>query len=488
MGQKERSNAPLPSKVSRYDVLLLLGEGGMGRVCLGRIAGPGGFERLVAIKLLHEHLGRRRGFVEMFLDEARVAARIRHPNVVPVLEVGEDNGQYFIAMDYVSGETLARSMNRLHKHDRRLPAQVAAHLISSACEGLHAAHELRGPSGDLLGVVHRDVSPENLIIGYDGTLRVTDFGVVKFAEQSFETAPGTWKGKAGYLAPELIEGRPIDRRADIFGLGIVLWEASMGRPLFRSDNPFKSAELIRACTVPLPRSIDPEYPPELEKIVLKALSRSPDDRHSTARELGEELRRWIASTGQMVGPVEIEHFMGALFDQRKRRRHEMERRASTMQPIKQPPPAPAKPVPLEPIQAESLLDRSEARGWNDNAGGLSSDSGAAQAGDFGDRHLEDDPLLDALISAHSAPPPPGAPPAREVAPSPTPLAFTGEPPREESRSIWPMVMAAIALLLVSAAVAFYVKSAERAERGQNFQRVSVPEIDPHGTKAPDAGR
>lgn len=491
-GRKERAHAPLPPKIGRYEVLVLLGEGGMGRVCLARVIGPGGFERLVAVKLLHEHLGRRRGFVDMFLDEARVAARIRHPNVVPVLEVGEDAGQHFIAMDYVSGETLARAMNRLHKHDRRLPSAVAAHLVWGACEGLHAAHELLGPTGESMGVVHRDVSPENLIIGYDGTLRVTDFGVVKFDDQSWETAPGTWKGKAGYLAPELIEGRPIDRRADVFGLGIVLWESTLGRPLFRSENPFQSAELIRSNKVPAPTSIDPSFAPELETIVLKALAQSPDDRYPTARALGEDLRMWIASTGHMVAPLEIETFMGALFAERKKRRVEMERRASSMQLPREPKPAALSGTQLEPIRPESLLDKSGSKAWDRNniePPSTAASDGASPVAEERDE-LADDPLLDALvsnISDHNAgyQPPPRAlprPPTDEGA-SASVWASEGAAPRE-TRARWPLVVIALIVIGALGAIAFFALQLNDPAGDQDYRRVSKPETDPHGTKAP----
>lgn len=453
----------------------------MGRVCLGRTIGPGGFERLVAIKLLHEHLGRRRGFVEMFLDEARIAARIRHPNVVPVLEVGEDSGHHFIAMDYVSGETMARALSRLRKHERRMPLALAAHLAWAGSEGLHAAHELRGPDGSPLNVVHRDVSPENLIIGYDGTLRVTDFGVVKFADQSWETAPGTWKGKAGYLSPELIQGRPIDRRADVFGVGIVLWEATIGEPLFRSENPFTSAEKIRDAIVPPPSSIISDYPRALEEIVLRALAREPEQRFSTARELGEALRGWLAATGQQVTHVEVERFMGALFADRLRRRLDMERRASfasaqrSAVPSIDPEPVP-KTIAIEPIVAESLLD--SPRG---PLAGLDAPLSTPIPGEGSSDPAPavDDPLLSALMESSLPRANPADPNARPAQPPP-------REPEGPERS-WSWLWIALLLAAGAAAAVFFSRGGGSVDlvRDQTstsaYRRVSTPEIDPRGT-------
>lgn len=369
MASGKRPKTPLPPKIGRYQVICALGEGGMGSVCLTRVLGPGGFERLVAVKLLHDHLSRREGFVKMFLDEARIAARIRHPNVVPVLEVGDDDGRHFIAMDYVSGETLARALNRLHKHGRRLPYGLAAHLVWAASEGLHAAHELRDATGALLNVVHRDVSPENLIVGYDGAVRITDFGIAKANDQSSFTMPGTWKGKAGYLSPEQIQSQPVDRRADVFSLGIVLWECTLGRPLFKSDNPFTSAEKIREGRIPLPHSIEADYPPELEAIVMRALSTDPSVRFQTARSFGDELRRFLATLPQLIGPVEVEQFMANLFADRLQKRRDLEHRAAIAPSI--PPPrdpmgtqeAQQLTVPVEPLLAASLLEGQAGEEW-----------------------------------------------------------------------------------------------------------------------------
>jgi eukaryotic-like serine/threonine-protein kinase len=467
-GRKKSTGPPLPRSVGRYQILSLLGEGGMGRVCLGRMHGPGGFERLVAIKLLHDHLSRDGAFVQMFLDEARISARIRHPNVVDVIEVGEESGNFYIAMEYISGETLARAANRLAKQKRRLPPELAAHLVSQACEGLHAAHELRSPAGDDLCVVHRDVSPENLIIGYDGLLRVTDFGVVKAADRALETSPGTWKGKAGYLTPELIEGQQIDRRADIYCLGIVLWEVSIGRPLFRAENPFASAEKIRKNEVPLPSEIYRDYPERLEEIVLRALSPDPTARQPTARALGEELRRYVAESGKSFTPVDVEHFMGNLFEDRLARRQELERRAS----LGPPPPNPTVRLPtsdLAPIVGVSILESREDQLWE----GLSAfelSTPAPSRDEMEQPRARDDPLLDAMITA-------------------APRSQPEMRPPEVKRSRAPAIAISVVVLLTLVAVlaAFYRQRKSEATievpSAESYQRVSVPETDPKGTKA-----
>ncbi len=265
----------------------------------------------------------------MFLTEARIAARIRHANVVPVFEVGEDGSRYFLAMEYVSGETLDLVIGATWRR-QPFPLPLAAHLVSVAAEALHAAHELRDPTGALLGVIHRDVSPQNIIIGYDGVLRLTDFGVAKVNDQLGDTRPGSAKGKVPYMAPEQVMSGPLDRRVDVFALGIVLWETTVGRRLFKSKNDFITAANVQKTIVPQPSLLRKDFPPELEAIVLRALKKHPDERYSTAREFGDDLRRYLGSNGELITPVEVEHFMAALFLDRRKKRHEMERRAALL--------------------------------------------------------------------------------------------------------------------------------------------------------------
>src|SRR5688500_2262135 len=220
----------------RYRLCFELASGGMGTVYLARAEGPSGFEKLVALKRIHEHLAKDPRFVAMFLDEARLAARIHHPNVCSVIDFGTVEDSYYLTMPFVEGESFHRLLRSLAKRGdpgaSRSFWYIAARIVAEACEGLHAAHELRDDVGEPLEVVHRDVSPQNLLIGYYGGVRVLDFGVASARHRLYSTATGEVKGKFAYIAPEQIEGQPVDRRADVWSLGVVLYECIALRRLF----------------------------------------------------------------------------------------------------------------------------------------------------------------------------------------------------------------------------------------------------------------
>lgn len=299
---------------------------------LARAAGIGGFERLFALKMIHPHLGKEPGFVRMFLEEARLAARIRHPNVVPVYEVDVEAGRHYIAMDYLSGETFGACLSSTWPKGRVFPIGLAAYVVSMAAEGLHAAHELRGNDDQLLGVVHRDVTPQNLMLGYDGSVRVMDFGVAKALDQVSHSRPGTFKGTPAYMSPEHVLGEALDRRADTFSLGVILWEATLGKRLFKSSTELKTAARVLKMEVPRPESINPSYPPALSQIVMRALCRERDSRYATARALAEDLQQFIATSGLRGSPGELEGFMRDLFTDRLKERKELERKALLPRP------------------------------------------------------------------------------------------------------------------------------------------------------------
>jgi eukaryotic-like serine/threonine-protein kinase len=336
------SERPLPVKIGRYRVLCELGQGAMAVLYLGRAVGPGSFERLFAIKMIHEHLCRENAFIQMFLNEARIAARLHHPNVISVYEVDVDQGRYYLAMDYVSGENLALTLKHTWNRNRPFPFDIASYVIASACEGLHAAHELKDVQGAPLDVVHRDVAPQNIMIGYDGTIRVMDFGIAKAADQVSQTRPGTMKGTVAYMSPEQIRGEPLDRKADIFALGVVLWETTVGKRLFKSTNDINTAARVLRMNVPRPSSLRPGYPERLEEIVLRALARDTNERYQTTRELGEALQDYLLSAGRRVTTSDVESFMKDVFAGMYEQRAEMERKASA-------------PVPPERVQ--NLPDR-----------------------------------------------------------------------------------------------------------------------------------
>ncbi len=322
----------LPTRIGRYRVLAELGQGGMAVAYLARAGGLGGFERLFAIKMIHEHLCREPAFVSMFLNEARLVARIHHPNVIPVYEVDVDSGRYYLSLDYVSGETLAQTLWATLKAKKKLPPYTAIGIVAAVAEGLHAAHELRGLDGKLLGVVHRDVAPQNIMIGYDGIVRVMDFGVAKAQGQLHHSRPGTLKGTIAYMAPEQLCGAELDRRGDIFSLGVILWEAIACKRLFKAKSDLVTGSRILKMEVPRLSEIQPECPAGLEEIVARALARDPSMRYSTAQELADALHGVLAKAGKRAAASDVERLMAETFPERRERRRELERMAAAPEP------------------------------------------------------------------------------------------------------------------------------------------------------------
>jgi serine/threonine-protein kinase len=263
----------------------------------------------------------------MFLDEARISARIYHPNSIAVYDVGEERGRYYLAAEYVRGETLAHVVNRAWKGGPGFPVPLAAHLFAGALDALDVAHELRDADGNHLGVIHRDLSLKNLLLGYDGLLRVLDFGVARAHDHSTKTQPGVQKGTVAYMAPEQIMNHPLDRRVDLFAIGIVLWEVTVGKRLFLGQNDLATAAKIRQTFVPPPSDIVEEYPERMERILLKALSRDPDDRHQSARELAADLRECLAELRPETTATDGQLWMAKLCAPRLEKRKQMEARA-----------------------------------------------------------------------------------------------------------------------------------------------------------------
>lgn len=271
------------SRLGQYEIIAPLRAGGMATLFLGRRVGPAGFARHVAIKVVHAHLASDPSFIEMFLDEARLAACIQHPNVVHTEELGEANGMYYLAMEYVHGCTLAQFLMRLIQQKRGLAPEVAAHITMKVADGLHAAHEVKDETGRPLGVVHRDISPQNVLLAYNGQVKLIDFGVAKAAGRSRETTGASLKGKIRYMSPEQAWGRSVDRRTDVYALGIVLWEALTHRRLFVADDDFAALERVRSPQVAAPSSLAPWVSEALDHAVLTALAADPAARFQTAQ-------------------------------------------------------------------------------------------------------------------------------------------------------------------------------------------------------------
>jgi eukaryotic-like serine/threonine-protein kinase len=277
--------------IGRYSVHSELASGGMASVYFARLLGPSGFTRTVALKRPNELLAKDHEFAMMFIDEARLAARIRHPNVVSTLDVIATPGELALVMDYVHGESLAKLSAAAKARGEKVPLPIAAAILIDALHGLHAAHEATDERGQPLGIVHRDVSPQNMIVGADGITRIADFGIAKAAGRLRTTKDGAVKGKYAYMAPEQIRGEAVDRTTDTYAAAIVLWELLTGRPLFRGES---EAETIYKCLeaeIPPPSTFAPELPPVFDDILRRALARAPSERPATARALAGEIER-----------------------------------------------------------------------------------------------------------------------------------------------------------------------------------------------------
>ncbi|GMV18252.1 MAG: serine/threonine protein kinase [Polyangiaceae bacterium] len=294
--------------LGRYLLADAIAAGGMATIHLGRLLGPVGFARTVAIKRLHPQFAKDPEFVAAFLDEARLAARIHHPNVAQTLDVVATDGELFLVMEYVSGESLSQLLKRLRKRDSTMPSSIASAVVTNALYGLHAAHEAKSEDGEPLRIVHRDVSPHNILVGVDGAARVVDFGIAKAAKRSKETEVGRIKGKIAYMSPEQVKSQPLDRRSDVFSAGIVLWETLTGRRLFEDTDPFLVMSQVLEAPLSPPSRLVPGISPELDAVVMRALARDREARFQTAREmaiaiehalppaLGRQVGDWVEAT------------------------------------------------------------------------------------------------------------------------------------------------------------------------------------------------
>lgn len=303
-------------RLGRHELLFIVGRGGMAEVWAARQSGPHGFSRLVAVKLITPDRPLDARFREMFLAEARIAARIRHVNVLEVIDLGEEMALVYQVMPLVEGDSLAGLLRRASK-GRGVPPAIAARIVSDALLGLHAAHELTDDDGRPLGLVHRDVSPQNILVGIDGIAKISDFGVAKAVLASDESTGGL-VGKFSYFAPEQVNRASIDRRTDVFAAGIVLWEALAGRRLFRGDDDIQT--LFNVTTMPIPdvRDFAPTIPGPVANVIARALERSPAQRFPTAQAMAEALTR--ASEAGQASNTEVGEWVRKLVEPELARR------------------------------------------------------------------------------------------------------------------------------------------------------------------------
>jgi serine/threonine protein kinase len=296
-----------------YALLERISQGGMGEVFKAKTRGPGGFEKTVVIKRMLPASMADDCFVAMFIDEAKICSQLSHAGICQTYELGKVGRSYFIAMEYVQGRNLVQVLNRLWDVRQRMPFEIAAHIVSKVCEALDYAHRKQDAAGRALGIVHRDVSPQNVLVSDDGELKVIYFGIAKAAARSAWTDVGALKGKLGYMSPEQVNGRPVDRRADIFAAGILLYELLTGERLFSGGSELEVLQRIRYADVTQPRSIDPTIPEALEHVTMKALSGPVDDRYQWASDMQQALQAYLRSRQRMPTPWRVATWMQALF-------------------------------------------------------------------------------------------------------------------------------------------------------------------------------
>jgi serine/threonine protein kinase len=299
--------------LGRYQVIKHLAQGGMAEVFLARATGIEGFEREVVIKRIRAEQARDKTYVQMFLDEARLSATLNHHNIVQVIDIGEEQGEFFFAMEYIHGEDVRKLLTHVSHRGERVPLEHVITIVTAAAAGLHFAHEHRGPDRLPLGIVHRDVSPANILVGYDGGVKVADFGIAKAAHRTSETQSGTLKGKVAYMSPEQCIGGSVDRRSDVFALGIVLYELATVRRLFKGDNDFLTMTAIVQGRIPPPSTHWPEIPRGLEEIIMRALSPQPDKRFATADEMRVALEQLAGKLGLRTSTMALADYMKRLF-------------------------------------------------------------------------------------------------------------------------------------------------------------------------------
>jgi serine/threonine protein kinase len=308
--------AQLPEQFGKYSLLGHLATGGMAEVWLARQLGIQGFEKLVVIKRARPELSDE-DTTSHFLDEARLVATLEHPNIAQVYEMGLVNGAYFFAMEYVDGADLRRLIDAALTKRQRISLADALYIIIHVCAALHYAHEKRNLDGESLHIIHRDVSPSNVLISYDGAIKVCDFGIAKAHSRRAEnTQRGVLKGKFSYMSPEQCQSRPLDRRSDVFSIGILLYELTTLTKLFRADNDFELLQKIVQQPIPPPSTRCAELPRELEDIVMKALAKAPADRYATAQELQLELESFAREHKLAMSSVNIARLIGGLFEKR----------------------------------------------------------------------------------------------------------------------------------------------------------------------------
>ncbi len=300
-------------KFGKFEIITKIATGGMAEIFLARQTGIEGFQKLIVLKRILPHLSTDKEFVNMFLDEARMAAQLNHPNIVQIYDLGVISESYFIAMEYVDGVDLSSILKRGREQKSFLRLGWILKIISQVCEGLHYAHTLRDPNGQSLGLIHRDITPENILLSFNGNVKITDFGIARARGRSTSTTSGTLKGKFPYMSYEMVRGMEIDSRSDIFSLGVVLWEMLTYRRLFKRDTEVASINAILNEEIPSPKKYFKNLPDEVESIVMKALERDREKRFQSTREMGNAIEDFIIKRRVNVRISDLSDYLKKLF-------------------------------------------------------------------------------------------------------------------------------------------------------------------------------
>jgi serine/threonine protein kinase len=302
-----------PTPFGKYYLIERVNVGGMAEVFKAKVMGVEGFERIVALKRILPHIAEDEEFITMFIDEAKIAVQLQHANIAQIFDLGKVDEAYFIALEYVHGRDMRGIYDDLHRRRQLMPTPQICFVIMQVCEGLDYAHNKRDQQGRALNLVHRDVSPQNILVGFEGEVKLIDFGIAKAAGKASKTQAGILKGKFGYMSPEQVRGLAIDRRSDIFALGIILYEMLTGERLFVGESDFSTLEKVRNVEIIPPSSINSQIPEQLERIVLKALAKDVEDRYQNALDLHDDLQAFLYTTGKFSSRKDLSAWMKRCF-------------------------------------------------------------------------------------------------------------------------------------------------------------------------------
>ncbi len=297
----------------KYFLLKKINVGGMAEVYLAKARGVEGFEKLVAIKRILPNIAEDKDFIQMFIDEAKIAGHLTHANIAQIYDLGKIGDHFFIAMEYIHGKDVRAIFKTMRVQNKLVPIPIIVHIITKVAEGLEYAHKKKDSNDHQLGIVHRDISPQNILVSYEGDIKIIDFGIAKAAIKASKTQAGILKGKFGYMSPEQVRGLPLDGRSDIFALGIIFYELLTNERLFIGKSDFSTLEKVRNVEVCPPSAFNQQIPKELERIVLKGLAKEPGDRYNTAIDMANDLQRYMISFNMVTTGSDLTDFMRQLF-------------------------------------------------------------------------------------------------------------------------------------------------------------------------------